>query len=311
MEKRSVSSARWPALLCLAAVLTSACAWAADSLIPIAMVRDRTLVPVQFEGLRELHLILDTGMGFDGVLLFKPELKDSLGIGQLIDAQIPGAGGGPPSQACFADSVSFRVGGVRCENQRVIILSEGTMGSAEVDGVIGYSLLGHYAVEVDFDSLGLILRDPQVFEPAPGWTTLPLTFGKNNLPFLETSIVVEHEAPIQLRTYIDCASNEAIELLLRDGVKFAVPQEATDAYLGRGLSGDIHGKRGTIAKLILGPYELRDVVAAFAPAEIRSKAGGADAVLANAALRRFNLVFDYAHARLLIRPNSHFADRFE
>ena len=53
------------------------------------------------------------------------------------------------------------------------------------------------------------------------------------------------------------------------------------------------------------------MLAAFAPAEICSKAGGAGAVLANAALRRFNLIFDYAHARLLIRPNSHFGERFE
>jgi hypothetical protein len=200
---------------------------------------------------------------------------------------------------------------VRCENQRIVILSESIMGSAEVDGVIGYSLLGHYAVGIDFDSLTLALHDPQTFAPAPDWTSLPLTFGQNNLPFLETAIVVEREAPIPLRTYVDCASSEAIELLLRDDMKFTLPQETTDAYLGRGLSGDIHGKRGTLAKLILGPYELHDVVAAFAPAEIRSKAGGADAVLANAALRRFNLVFDYAHARLLIKPNSHFDERFE
>ncbi len=304
--------AAWrPAFLSLALTLTSTVVWAADPSVPITLVRDKTMVPVQFEGLRELHLILDTGMGFDGLLLFKPELKDSLGIHTLIDAVIPGAGGGPPSKACFSDSAGFRVGEVGFVNQRIIILSEGTMESAGVDGVIGYTLLGHYAVEVDFDSLTLTLRDPQAFEPVPDWTAVPLTFGKNNLPFLDVSIVVDREAPIPLKTYIDCASGEGIELLLRDGMKLTLPQETTEAYLGRGLSGDIHGKRGRIAKLILGPHELHDVVAAFAPAEIRSKAGEADAVLANAVLRRFNLVFDYAHARLLIKRNSHFGERFE
>ena len=109
-------SARWPALLCLALVLTSAAAWATDARVPIALVRDKTLDRVQFEGLRDLRLILDAGMGFDGVLLFKPGLKDSLGISNLVDAIIPGAGGGPPSNACFADSVCFRVGGVCFEN---------------------------------------------------------------------------------------------------------------------------------------------------------------------------------------------------
>jgi hypothetical protein len=279
--------------------------------VPIALVHHKTLVPVRFEGLRDLHLILDSGMGFDGLLLFKPDLKDSLDIRKPIEAAIPGAGGGPPSAAILADSMSFRVGGVRFENQRIIILSGNTMGSAAVDGVIGYSLLGHYAVAVDFDSLTLTLHDPRTFEPASGWTSLPLRFGRNNLPFIETSIVVEHEAPIPLNTYIDCASSETIELLLRPGMKFTIPKAAVDACLGRGLSGDINGKRGAIARLILGPHELKDVVAAFAPAEIRSKAEGADAVLANGALCRFNLVFDYARARLLVKPNRHFGDRFE
>ena len=315
---RPVARAIGAAALVAALALESHGAWAApavgprpaESRVAIVVAHDKTLVPVRFDGARELHLILDTGMGYDGVLLFRPGLKDSIGMRHPIAAKIGGAGGGPPSEALFSDSMSFRIGDAGFENQRVIVLAGGAMATGTADGVIGYSVLGHYAVAIDFDSLTLTLHEPQGFTPAPGWTSLALEFGKNDLPFVTTSIVVRDEPPVSLRSYIDCASSETIELLLRPGMKFTLPKRTEDADLGRGLSGDIRGKRGVISRLILGPYALRQVRAAFVPAEIRSKAGSADAVLANAALRRFNLVFDYAHSRLLIRPNRHFGDPF-
>ncbi len=106
--------------------------------------------------------------------------------------------------------------------------------------------------------------------------------------------------------YIDFAARDAVVLLERPGMKFGLPGDTTEVHLGRGLSGDIHGKTGTISKLIVGPYELRDVEAAFADAGVRSKQRDADAILGCGALRRFNLIFDYAGKKLYLKPNSHF-----
>jgi len=81
-------------------------------------------------------------------------------------------------------------------------------------------------------------------------------------------------------------------------------------HIGRGLSGDIYGKTGNISKLIIGPYELNNVIASFAPAEVRSKQENADAILGNRSLRRFNLIFDYSNKKLYLRSNTHFNDPF-
>lgn len=67
----------------------------------------------------------------------------------------------------------------------------------------------------------------------------------------------------------------------------------------------------TIARLIIGPYELRDVKASFAPAAIRSKQPDAEGILGVGSLRRFNLIFDYVNRRLYIRPNGHFGDPYD
>jgi len=77
------------------------------------------------------------------------------------------------------------------------------------------------------------------------------------------------------------------------------------------LGGDINGKRGKISKVSIGPFELSDVAAAFAPAEVRSKQKGSDGVIANNLLRRFNLIFDYSNKKLYIKPNTHFSEPFK
>ena len=50
---------------------------------------------------------------------------------------------------------------------------------------------------------------------------------------------------------------------------------------------------------------------AIAQAAVRSKQEGADAVVGNNDLRRFNVIFDYANRKLHIRPNSHFLEPFD
>jgi hypothetical protein len=109
-----------------------------------------------------------------------------------------------------------------------------------------------------------------------------------------------------LSTYIDFAAGDVIELLEKSKMKFKLPEKTVDEYLGRGLSGDIYGKSGQIAKLIIGPYELNNVKATIAPAKVRSKQDNADAIIGNGSLKKFNLIFDYANKKLYLKPNKHF-----
>ena len=121
----------------------------------------------------------------------------------------------------------------------------------------------------------------------------------------------EKQTDIPVSLYIDLASSEALELLTRDSMIYTLPQGLEDYYLGRGLSGDIYGQKGRISALKIGSHYLKDVLTAFAPAEIRSKQAGADGVLGNNAMRRFNLIFDYKNARLYIKANTYFTEPFE
>jgi hypothetical protein len=165
-------------------------------------------------------------------------------------------------------------------------------------------------VEVNYDRSEITLYRHGELKIDNSWAEIPIYFRENLIPWMDAGIVIKNEKPIPISCYIDYASSEAIELLMKSDQKFKMPALTEDYYLGRGLSGDINGKTGRISKVILGSYELTDVKAAFAPSEVRSKQKGADGVISNNLLRRFNLIFDYEGRKLFIKPNSFFKEPF-
>jgi hypothetical protein len=123
-------------------------------------------------------------------------------------------------------------------------------------------------------------------------------------------VATSGENPVRLSTYLDCASGEGLELLKRRRNGFRLPPRSRKRLVGRGLSGDIYGRDGRLAWVLLGAFTLKDVAALVIKAEIRSKQKGADAVVGNNTLRRFNVVFDYAHQKIHLKPNRYFAEPF-
>ena len=193
----------------------------------------------------------------------------------------------------------------------MIMLQSDTYKGFPSNGIIGYSIFGHYITELNYDAHTMTLHHADTINLDTSWTRLPLYFKDNNIPWVDASVVIEEEKPILLSMYIDYAAGDAVVLLEKPNMKFRLPKDTVPILLGRGLSGDIYGKTGTISKLIIGPYELKNLKASFAPAEVRSKQDGADAILGNGSLMKFNIVFDYAHKRLYLKPNTHFSETYK
>ncbi|MGB7056009.1 MAG: hypothetical protein WBE28_11895, partial [bacterium] len=233
----------------------------------------------------------------------------SITMENAIEVLVPGAGGDAPSTAVMADSMAFFVGTLEFTNQRMIILQSDIMQGFPSDGVTGYSLFSKYIVEVDYDRMIITLYESGI-DVDFSWERLPVTFKDNKIPWIETVVNIDGDEDVPVSLYIDLASSEALELLIKESMKFDLPDKLEEAYLGRGLSGDIYGQKGKISTLKLGSYYLKNVMTAFAPAEIRSKQEDADGIIGNNSLRRFNVIFDYEGGRLYLKPNSYFNEPF-
>lgn len=271
--------------------------------IPFELRGGVVLLPVRVGRSRVLRVVLDTGMGFDGVILYGP-LPESAVAGPKVEVRIPGAGTGEPARGMMAESADFRVGPVGFTGQRLVWLTDSTMSGFPSDGVMGYSLFGHWQVEFDYDRQALVLHEPGRFRPDSTWTALPLELRGNNVPWVKLRALVAAGEPVELDCYLDLAADEEVEFLVRDGAKLRMPDGLEPAYLGRGLSGDVRGWRGRAAWVELDTFRFSDLAVAFAPAEARSRQPGADAVIGGRLLGRLNAVYDYAGGRLYLRPRA-------
>jgi hypothetical protein len=274
--------------------------------IPVDVKYNRTYVTVQIGKYVIPYILLDTGFSFDGLMLFNSSYRDSLDITRAVEVRVGGAGSGEAPKALMIDSLIFSIGNVKMVNQPVIIMQGNIdMGS---NGIIGYSIFGHYLTEFDYDKNTMTLNNSDDIQTDSTWTAIPMYFKNNNIPWIDASVKIESEEPVQLSMYIDFAAGDEIVLLDKPGMKFTIPKETKEVYIGRGLSGDIYGKSGIISKLIIGPYELNNLKASFTDAKIRSKQDNADAIIGNASLRKFNLIFDYSNKKLYLKPNLNFKD---
>jgi hypothetical protein len=278
--------------------------------IPFEIARNKVILPVRINGSRPLKIILDSGMTGRGIILFKKDLGDELSLKGAEQYRIRGAGQGKESYAIRAESQELTVGEILFTGQPVLVLQNDTMSDFPTDGVIGNTIFGQHAVRFDFEKKIITLLRTGTFHPDSSWETLDMTLNDHGIPFIKAAVSVSGEPEIPLRVYIDSASSEALELLVRPEQKFSLPENLETRYLGRGLSGDISGQFGRVATLRVGSFELKDVPTAFPSAEVRSRQPGADGIICNNILLRFHVVLDISAKKLFLKPNSLFGKSF-
>jgi len=276
----------------------------AERKIPFEVVRSKVILLVKINSSRPFRIILDSGMPGPGVLLFKKELGKELNLESTVLHRIDGAGGGSQSTAIKVDSQILSIGDVEFSDQPVTILQNDTMSGFPTDGVMGNTIFGPHAVRFDFERKFISLMEPGSFTPDSSWETMDMTFNDHGIPFIQVSVSIKGEEEIPLHVYIDSASRESLELLVRPDQKFRLPENLETRYLGRGLSGDISGQYGQVKSLRLGSFILKDVPTAFPEAEVRSRQPGADGIICNGTLLRFHVVFDFSFGKLYLKQRN-------
>jgi len=292
-------------ILCISFGITSVVGQISSS-IPINTQRNRTVLPVKVGDTRTLRILLDTGMSFNGLIIYNNLLADSITLNNPMEIKLSGAGDGEPSTALMDTSSNFSIGDYEFHNQKLLILTNNIYEGYPTDGVLGYSIFGQYAVKIDYDNNCITLHDYNTLDIDSSWASIPIFFKNNTIPWINVSVAIEDEEPVNISTYIDLGAGENIVLLERHNMKFMLPKKLEDYHLGTGLSGDIHGRIGIISKLVIGPFELKRIKAAFVSADVRSKQKNAEGIIGNNSLKYFNLIFDYNNKKLYLKPNSHY-----
>lgn len=118
---------------------------------------------------------------------------------------------------------------------------------------------------------------------------------------------------IPVRLAVDTGMKPALALTVNAESGVMPPARVIHSLAGTGLRGDVFADHGRIAELRIGNQSLKGVIASFGTGDEAPALEelGVDGILGLGALYRFDLIFDYAHERMFVRPNQYASDEFE
>ncbi len=279
--------------------------------VPMELAGNQIFVPVRINETQPSLFLLDTGNSDTGI-----------DEGRAQELGLIGTSAGTPGNSPVSESPHFIRGPmIRLPGVEIHPSSCGVFPLAEISpllgrsfqGVLGSDLLEQFVVELDFARLTVHLYDPNSFEYSGKGASLPLTMA-GSLPLVGARVRVPGRKPVEALFSVTSSFDGTIALLkpFSDAHKLLSSHHKARPSAIVEAGGTTRTLQARIQELQLGPYTFTEPVADFlqegpealSHPEIAGHIG-------TEVLRRFKVILDYAHHRLILERNSHFREAFE
>lgn len=275
---------------------------------------NKPFVPVKLNGSRPLNFILDTGSPLAGL---DSRLAEPLGFKPA--SVISRAGGTGRSGGLILrlqPNACEEMGGARMADASVMSLDLSRVSTVEgvkVDGILGGDFFRHYAIAIDYEKQTVQVLDPS-FRYRGNGIVLPVNVEGNHI-YTSATLKKSSGAVIEGKFMIDTGVRVALLLNAPFSQKNGVlsgERTVPDVTFGIGAGGETRGDMFKVGELRIGPLALRDVVA-FASADTKGvlASPGFAGIVGADLLRRYRVVLDYPHSRIVLEPNSAAGRPFE
>lgn len=284
--------------------------------IPFKLVHNLIIIPVQVNQSSTLNFILDTGV--KTTLITRLYYSDSLNLNYAKKVALNGLGVGSQIEALHSSGNSVSMRGIEGRNQEVYVMLHedfdlSTRLGMPVHGIIGYDIFKNFIVKINYSSKKLTLYRPDtIIKKRKKTAEYPLQI-EGHKAYLNVKIRQNNSDSLHVKLVLDTGASNSVSLYLPSNPSIILPAKVMEAYLGRGLSGDINGKIGRLSGIYLGQYSLVNLPAAYPEEEAIRAAmsiSNRNGNLGSEILSRFHVVIDYPHERLLLVPNGKFKKPF-
>ena len=275
------------------------------------------IIPVTINNSDTLNFILDTGVRYP--IITELPFVNKLNLNFLQPINVRGLGEGEQLTAYRSGNNTITLDGLAAYDQEIhMVINENFQIShilgIPVHGLIGFNLFKDYVVKIDYSEHKITLIKPEYFtyKEKERDIVLPLSFEQNK-PFVTTSIVTDKNEDVPVKLLVDTGASDAIWLSTNSDSRISLPDNHIETFLGRGLSGDLYGKKGRIGAIWVGPLVLYEPIVAFPDNELVDELIGKNdrnGTLGAEILRRFYVTMDYPGRRLILRPNADLKDDF-
>jgi len=275
------------------------------------------IIPVTINFSDTLNFILDTGVSHP--IITELPFVNKLNLNFMQPINVKGLGNGEELTAYKSGGNTISIQGLVAYNEEIrMIISESFQISQilglPVHGLIGFNLFKDFVVKIDYTEHTLTLIKPEHYDYKAKQKdiVLPLSFEQNK-PFLTTNIVTENNEDVPVKLLVDTGASDALWLSTNSDSRIGLPSNHIETFLGRGLNGDLYGKKGRIGAIWVGPMVLYEPIVAFPDSELVDQLIGKNkrnGTIGAEILRRFYVTMDYPNKRLILRPNEHLKDEF-
>lgn len=274
------------------------------------------VLPVEVNGV-ELSFILDSGVSKP--ILFNFLNTDSLQIRDVEKIFLRGLGSEGMIEALRSRKNIIKVGNAVGVNQDIYVIFDNDINftprlGVQVHGIIGYDIFKNNIVEVNYSSKYFRLFDPEryTYKDCKKCQKFDLSFDSRK-PFIDADVTIdEKEIPVKL--LIDTGSSDALWLFENQDLQLQ-PFNGIffRDFLGKGLSGNVYGKRSKVNLFRLNDFKLDDVNVAFPDSlstTFARKFKARNGSIGGELLKRFNIVFDYPNKQITLKKNGNYKKPF-
>lgn len=280
--------------------------------IPFELVTRHIMLKVKVNNSRPLSFVFDTG---DKVGIVDAEVAKELGL--KLEGQVHVGGAGADTlPGSLVKEARWTLPGLEGFSQPVVLsLPLGRMAARfghDFDGIVGSDFIRQFVVEVDYQNRVLKLFDKDKFSYSGSGESIPIQLNSQGFPLLNGEVTPMSGDPIRGRFVLDLGSSGSLTLmsplvtehnLLGNGLK-------TIKALGvGGAGGQSNGQIGRVRSLQIGSFKIANPLTLFS--EDKSGAMATRDLIANVGEQiaaKFKVFLDYSHARIILEPNSTFAE---
>jgi hypothetical protein len=285
--------------------------------IHFRLINNLIVIPVSVNGV-SLFFLLDTGVSKPIIFNFF-NLKEELSIHETELLLLQGLGDDKPIEALKSSNNTVIIGEAINLNQDLYAIIDASINFAPslgipIHGIIGYDVFKDFIVEINYSRNFVKLHNPLSYDSklSQKWRTSNLTF-YNKKPIVKASVTNGNQV-VPVNLLIDTGGSDALWIFEDSSESLKIPRSAFDDFLGKGLSGNIYGKRSVFESFRLKDFQLNKVNVSFPDSSSIQKVNInklRNGSLLGDVLHRFNWIFNYKSHWVAFKKNKFFNNPFE
>jgi hypothetical protein len=280
--------------------------------VPFTLVNSLVVVKAEING-KKLSFLLDSGV--KRTMLFNLKFADSLVLKNVEKLKIRGLGEGNPINAVKSKGNLFNMNGIVNPNMNLFVITDNLFDLSakmgiDIHGIIGGDLLKDFVVKINYAQKKLTFYKPGTFDysKCKNCESFPLDF-YNSKPFINVKIENHLGKEVAVKLLIDSGGGDALWLFPHSNPDIIVSDKYFDDYLGKGLNGNIFGKKSRIKKLKIGSFEFEDAAVSYPDSTSMVKMHSnkdRNGTLGAGILKRFLVIMDYPNRKITLKKSGQF-----